>query len=94
MSQKEYEFLMRHKDGVTRVIVNMLVGLVDYQGKTASMGTVKDVTEHKLMEEELQKAQKLESLGILAGGIAHDFNNILTAITGNISLAKCMHNPG
>ncbi|MEK6652154.1 MAG: PAS domain S-box protein [Nitrospirota bacterium] len=91
---KEYEFLMRHKDGVTRVIVNMLVGLVDYQGKTASMGTVKDVTEHKLMEEELQKAQKLESLGILAGGIAHDFNNILTAITGNISLAKMYAQPG
>lgn len=91
---KEYEFLMLHKDGVTRVIVNMLVGLVDYQGRTASMGTVKDVTEHKKMEAELQKAQKLESLGILAGGIAHDFNNILTAITGNISLAKMYAQPG
>ncbi|MDP3111729.1 MAG: PAS domain S-box protein [Thermodesulfovibrionales bacterium] len=91
---KEYEFLMLHKDGVTRVIVNMLVGLVDYQGRTANMGTVKDVTEHKLMEAELQKAQKLESLGILAGGIAHDFNNILTAITGNISLAKMYAQPG
>ncbi|MBI5204174.1 MAG: PAS domain S-box protein [Nitrospirae bacterium] len=91
---KEYEFLMLHKDGATRVIVNMLVGLADYQGRTASMGTVKDVTEHKLMEAELQKAQKLESLGILAGGIAHDFNNILTAITGNISLAKMYAQPG
>lgn len=91
---KEYEFTMLHKDGVTKVIVNMLVGLVDYQGRTASMGTVKDVTEHKLMEAELQKAQKLESLGILAGGIAHDFNNILTAIAGNISLAKMYAQPG
>jgi CheY-like chemotaxis protein len=42
------------------------------------------------MEAELVKVQKLESLGVLAGGIAHDFNNILTAILGNISLAK-MH---
>ncbi|MDO9289143.1 MAG: PAS domain S-box protein [Thermodesulfovibrionales bacterium] len=91
---KEYEFLLLHKDGVTRVIVNMLVGLVDYQGRTANMGTVKDITEHKKMEAELQKAQKLESLGILAGGIAHDFNNILTAITGNISLAKMYAQPG
>ncbi len=40
------------------------------------------------MEEELVKVQKLESLGILAGGIAHDFNNIMTAILGNISIAR------
>jgi PAS domain S-box-containing protein len=49
---------------------------------------LKDITEHKKMETELIKASKLESLGILAGGIAHDFNNILTAIIGNIHLAK------
>ena len=36
----------------------------------------------------MQRTQKLESLGLLAGGIAHDFNNILTAIFGNIILAK------
>ncbi|MBI4689648.1 MAG: PAS domain S-box protein, partial [Nitrospirae bacterium] len=91
---KEYEFRMLHKDGATRVFVNMLVGLVDYQDKAASMGTVKDITERKKMEEERQKAQRIESLGILAGGIAHDFNNILTAITGNISLAKMYAKPG
>ena len=38
--------------------------------------------------EELLKAQKLESLGVLAGGIAHDFINFLSGIMGNISLAK------
>ncbi len=50
----------------------------------------RDVTQKKLMEEELHKAQKIESLGVLAGGIAHDFNNLLTAILGNVSLAR-MH---
>jgi CheY-like chemotaxis protein len=40
------------------------------------------------MQEELQKAEKLESLGTLAGGIAHDFNNALMAILGNISFVK------
>jgi two-component system cell cycle sensor histidine kinase/response regulator CckA len=48
----------------------------------------RDITEQKQMEEELLRAQKLESVGILAGGIAHDFNNILTIIMGNISLAR------
>jgi PAS domain S-box-containing protein len=52
------------------------------------MGTVQDITERKRMEEELVKAQKLESVGVLAGGIAHDFNNILSSIWGNIDLAK------
>jgi PAS domain S-box-containing protein len=54
---------------------------------------VRDVTESKRLEEELRKAHKLESLGVLAGGIAHDFNNLLTGIMGNISLAKVMMNP-
>ncbi|MDH5297481.1 MAG: PAS domain S-box protein [Desulfobulbaceae bacterium] len=54
----------------------------------------RDVTEKKKMEEELLKAQKLESVGVFAGGIAHDFNNLLTAILGNISVAKLYLNPG
>lgn len=52
-----------------------------------------DITEKRKMEEELLKAQKLESVGTLAGGIAHDFNNMLTAILGNISLARIWANP-
>jgi PAS domain S-box-containing protein len=54
------------------------------------MGIIEDVTGRKKAEEELLKADKLESVGILAGGIAHDFNNILTSIVGNISVAR-MH---
>lgn len=51
---------------------------------------LRDITKRKQMEEELQKATKLESLGVLAGGIAHDLNNHLTVIIGNLTLAK-MH---
>jgi CheY-like chemotaxis protein len=40
------------------------------------------------MEAELQKAKKLESVGLLAGGIAHDFNNLLSVILGNVELAR------
>jgi len=53
----------------------------------------RDITSRKRMENELLKVEKLESLGILAGGIAHDFNNILSAILGNISLAKLLVQP-
>ena len=52
----------------------------------------RDVTEKLHMDEERQKADKLESLGVVAGGIAHDFNNILTAILGNLSLAMLAEN--
>lgn len=49
---------------------------------------VRDTTERRYAEAELQKMQKLQSIGTLAGGIAHDFNNILMGLFGNISLAK------
>ncbi|MFA4838739.1 MAG: histidine kinase N-terminal 7TM domain-containing protein [Candidatus Neomarinimicrobiota bacterium] len=47
-----------------------------------------DMTERKRMIKEIQRVQNLESIGLLAGGIAHDFNNILTAILGNLTLAR------
>lgn len=45
------------------------------------------------LEQELLTSQKLDSIGVLAGGIAHDFNNILTAIMGNLCLAKLAVSP-
>ncbi|MCF6246602.1 MAG: PAS domain S-box protein [Desulfobacula sp.] len=47
-----------------------------------------DMTSKKTIEEEIQKNEKLKSIGALAGGIAHHFNNIMTGLFGNISLAK------
>ncbi len=58
-------------------------------------GTHLDITarkqaenESRSLEQQMQQAQKLESLGMMAGGIAHDFNNILMAILGNAELAR------
>ena len=62
-------------------------------GETDVLGVVlvfRDVTEKKRIEEEVSKIEKLKSIGRLAAGIAHDFNNILTAIYGNVSLAKIL----
>ncbi len=47
-----------------------------------------DITDRKKIEGELQRAQKLESVGVLAGGLAHDFNNLLTAILANTSMVR------
>ncbi len=47
-----------------------------------------EIEQREQMEEELLRARKLESLGVLAGGIAHDFNNFLTIVRGNIEVAQ------
>ncbi len=46
-----------------------------------------DLTEKRQLEERLQQARKMESIGALAGGVAHDFNNILGIVLGNAELA-------
>jgi PAS domain S-box-containing protein len=47
---------------------------------------VRDLTEQRLLETQLQQAQRLDSIGQLTGGVAHDFNNLLTIILGNADL--------
>ncbi len=77
------------RDGAERVIADSGAPIRDRDGRI--MGAVlvfRDITEKQRMEVELSKAQRLESLGVLAGGIAHDFNNMLTSIMGYASLAK------
>lgn len=57
-------------------------------GEDRFLAIVRNISDKKIREEESLRTHKLESLGIFAGGIAHDFNNILTAIVGNVSLAR------
>ena len=87
-SSTEYKKLLRSKEGSTYRIV---VSSAPISGGGDICGTVvvfRDETQKLKNEEELFKAKKLESVGLLAGGIAHDFNNILAGLFGNIELAK------
>jgi len=54
---------------------------------------VRDITEHRRMENQLAQAERMDSIGRLAGGIAHDFNNLLMGIQGSASLMLSQIDP-
>ncbi len=82
-----YHFRVMAKDE-SAIWVEIRTVLINWDGMPATLNFLSDITTKRRIEEELLKVEKLGSIGILAGGIAHDFNNILTAIMGNISVAK------
>ena len=88
LDRKEEEYRIVMPDGTVRWLRDSVVVTRLEDNSIRLDGVVTDITERIRAEEELLKAKKLESVGILAGGIAHDFNNILTSIVGNISFAK------
>jgi len=91
---RNFEYKAVKKDGKIWYASSSWEPIIDEKGDFQGMilQTI-DISDKKIMEEEIAKAQKLESIGILAGGIAHDFNNFLTGIIGNISLAKLKMDP-
>ena len=89
------EHRILRRDGSTVWALTHFAAERDAAGRViACVGTLADITRRKRAEEEahkleaqVQHAQRLQSLGILAGGLAHDFNNLLTIILGNSRLA-------
>lgn len=80
--------LLRRRNETVRLITHSSAPVRDHAGQIIGAVLVfHDITDQTRMEQQLQQAQKMESIGLLAGGIAHDFNNLLTGIIGTADLA-------
>jgi len=70
------------ESGLNRAFFISYAPIFHSNGSISKLSLYRDITEIKKLENRIQQAQKMESIGNLAGGIAHDFNNILTPIIG------------
>ncbi len=81
------EYRVRDKHGNYLWWSDNITLIRDDEGRpTHIIGNIRDMTQSKFIEEQLQRRQKMDSLGTLASGIAHDFNNLLVGIIGYLDL--------
>ncbi len=77
------------KDGRTIICDWYNTPILGENGKVMGvMSLVEDITERKMLEEQINRSQKLEAVGQLTGGIAHDFNNLMAIVMGNLELVQ------
>jgi PAS domain S-box-containing protein len=82
-----FEGQMVRKDG-NLIHVDARGSVIYYNGHPHLLGAVRDVSESKRLEEQFLRAQRIETIGMLAGGIAHDLNNILAPMLMAAGLLK------
>jgi PAS domain S-box-containing protein len=81
------EYRLKRKDGQTIWVSDTAVVVRGSDSHQVMEGLIVDITERKLLENQLQQSRRMEAVGRLAGGIAHDFNNLLTIINGYAEMA-------
>jgi len=87
-----YPFRILSKSG-EELSVDLNAVLISWDGKPATLNFLRDITNQKKLEAQLQQAQKMEAIGTMAGGLAHDFNNLLMAIQGRVSVILMEKDP-
>jgi two-component system, cell cycle sensor histidine kinase and response regulator CckA len=76
------EFRITRTDGEIRWIRNASFTVRDADGTPLRLaGISSDITDQRMLQEQLRHTQKMDGLGLLAGGVAHDFNNVLAVIS-------------
>jgi PAS domain S-box-containing protein len=81
------EYRIKRKDGRIIWVSDNAVFVPGSESHPLMEGIIVDITERRLLENQLQQARRMEAVGRLAGGVAHDFNNLLTIIKGYVELA-------
>ncbi len=95
-----WELLLENRGGIRSTNENLTKGgrvincdwyntpIIGKNGEVIGvMSLVQDNTERKMLEEQVNRSQKLEAVGQLTGGVAHDFNNLMAVMMGNLELA-------
>ncbi len=98
MASSPVEVLATKKDGKT-FWIDMTVAPLTIDGTNRYLSIIRNITDRRILEEQLEQAAKMETVGRFTGSIAHDFNNLLTVIQGFSELAltfntkdKTIHN--